>query len=309
VTALVITGPGSGYLTDPTVTIAPPGTGDLGKLCSASIIPGVGVTVSEGITTTGVCQPLGRDTQFNKVCSTPAVTGGLWRTLNTATCNVISSFRNQPTPTDTNKCGVLKQKFTTSVIPGPSPPVVPPSPSPAVSPSPTASPPVVPPTPPFTPCSYRGTYEITPLYGPCNKYFIASGTDDNCSNNLVNLRTKSNLGDKLNRIRWTFATETKLNPINGIVYSDPTNVLANARTGCTNKYLAAPSDPTTLKVGGSAWKWQFVPYPGSNKCDQVNMISENRLDTTAFLQVPKSCDRFRYNATDGGRQRFALKKV
>jgi len=147
------------------------------------------------------------------------------------------------------------------------------------------------------------------LYGPCNKYFIASGTDDNCSNNLVNLRTKSNLGDKLNRIRWTFATETKFNPTNGVVFSDPTNVLANARTGCTNKYLAAPSDPTNLKVGGSAWKWQFVPYPGSNKCDQVNMISENRLDTTAFLQVPKTCDRFRYNATDGGRQRFALKKV
>jgi hypothetical protein len=141
------------------------------------------------------------------------------------------------------------------------------------------------------------------LYGPCDKYYIASGTDDNCSNNLVNLRTKSNLGDKLNRIRWTFATEAKDNE------SEPTQVLANARAGCSNKYLAAPSDPTTLKVGGSAWKWQFVPYPGSSKCDEVNMISQNRIQTTAFLQVPKTCDRFRYNATDGGRQRFRLTKV
>jgi hypothetical protein len=145
------------------------------------------------------------------------------------------------------------------------------------------------------------------MNGPCDKYFLASGTTSDCSYNLVTLRTKSQLGNKMARIRWALATVAE----KGV--STPTNVVAEARVAakgtCTNRNLAAPSDPTTLKVGGSSWQWQFVPYPGSDKCDHVNMISQNRLDTTAFLEVPRTCDRFRYNATDGGRQRFTMKKV
>jgi hypothetical protein len=87
----------------------------------------------------------------------------------------------------------------------------------------------------------------------------------------------------------------------------------SARSGvgaCTNRNLAAPNNPAQgLKVGGSSWQWQFCPYPDSAECDHVNMISENRLDTTAFLSVPKPCKAFRYNESDGGRQRFKLIKV
>jgi hypothetical protein len=39
------------------------------------------------------------------------------------------------------------------------------------------------------------------------------------------------------------------------------------------------------------------------------MISQNRLSTTAFLSVPRTCKTFAYNATDGGRQRFRLTKA
>jgi hypothetical protein len=157
-------------------------------------------------------------------------------------------------------------------------------------------------------CTYKGSYEITPLYGPCNKYYLASGTTSDCSYNYVNLRTKYQLGNKMARIRWAVATVAE----KGL--STPTNVVAEARLSakgsCTNRNLAAPSDPSKgLKVGGSSWKWQIVPYPGSDKCDEVNLISQNRITTTAFLEVPKSCATFRYNATDGGRQRFKMIKV
>lgn len=152
-----------------------------------------------------------------------------------------------------------------------------------------------------------GTYEITPLYGPCNKYYIASGTKSNCAENFVHLRTKSNLGGKYDRVRWAIAATAQ----NGV--GTPTRVVAEARSGvgaCTNRNLAAPSNPIPgLKVGGSSWQWQFRPYPDSAECDHVNMISENRLDTTAFLSVPKPCKTFRYNESDGGRQRFKLIKV
>ena len=299
VTAIQIVTRGSGYLygKTPTITIEAPFSNDIGKLCSPTPIAGLSSSIAVSgavtITTTGRCQPLGIDTYSRKVCSVPAVVNGLsnWNKLGVQTCDTVSSFKAQPNAPTSDSCLLLPQTFITT----------------AISPAPPASPPAVPPATPPSPtplvCSYRGTYEITPLYGPCDKYYIASGTDDNCSNNLVNLRTKSNLGDKLNRIRWTFASESKGS------LGTPTNVLANARTGCTNKYLAAPSDGTNLKVGGAAWKWQFVPYPGGSKCDEVNMISQNRLSTTAFLQIPRTCDRFRYNATDGGRQRFRLRKV
>lgn len=50
------------------------------------------------------------------------------------------------------------------------------------------------------------------------------------------------------------------------------------------------------------------PYPDPAECDHVNMLSENRLDTTA-LSVPKPCKAFGYNGSAGGRQRFKLIKA
>jgi hypothetical protein len=156
-------------------------------------------------------------------------------------------------------------------------------------------------------CRYDGVYELRPLYSPCNKYYIASGTDSDCSNNFVNLRTYSQLGGKPARKNWRLATVAQNN------LSTPTRVEAIARARCgTSKYLAAPNLQASgglLKVGGSAWEWQVMPYPGSKSCEEVNLISQNNLDSRAFLEVPRTCTRFLYNATDGGRQRFRIRKL
>jgi hypothetical protein len=253
------------------------------------------------------------DSEFLLPCSTPqmARTGALVGVAAGAgSCNTNSLWFNGGTGTGAGQNGIAPNTQTFANLPTtfyapfytPTPA---PTPSP-VTPSPKAPSPAKPPSPSPAPivCTYSGNYNLKPLYAPCNNYFIASGTSSDCSNNYVNLRTGSQLGGKPARAVWKFATIAQDN------LSTPTNVLATARTSCTNKYLAAPSDPSQgLKVGGSSWKWQFVPYPGSSKCDEVNMISQNRLATTAFLEVPKTCDRFRYNATDGGRQRFKLVKV
>lgn len=259
------------------------------------------------------------DSEWKMPCSTPKINraGTIVGALDTGSCNTQSLWWNGGTGTgsgtngivsDTETFGFLKSTFLAPFI-GPSPAPAPAPVTPPPSPSPTPpSPTPVPPSPVSPVCTYKGTYQIRPLYAPCNKYYIASGTVDNCSYNLVNLRTKSQLGGKMARIRWAVATVAE----NGL--STPTNVVGEARIAakgsCVNKNLAAPSDPSKgLKVGGSSWKWQIVPYPGSNKCDQVNLISQNRLSTSAFLQVPRSCDRFLYNNTDGGRQRFSMIKV
>lgn len=61
----------------------------MGRLFSSDPIAAIDVTFTEGITTDAQCQSLGRDIQFNKVCSTPAAPDGLWRTVYTGTCNAI----------------------------------------------------------------------------------------------------------------------------------------------------------------------------------------------------------------------------
>eukprot|EP00890_Picochlorum_soloecismus_P001522 jgi/Picsp_1/2370/NSC_05833-R1_hypothetical protein M23134_02055 [Microscilla marina ATCC 23134] len=311
VQSLIVTNAGSGYRSAPTVTIAAPaGSTDLGKLCGPSPIAGLGSSISyttpTPITTSGMCQPLGRDTFANKVCSIPAaVNGGIYEALGVGTCNAVSAFRVEPTATTTSTCGVLGQTFVTTVAPSPaSPPATPPASPPA---TPPASPPATPPSPTPLVCRYDGIYELRPLYSPCNGYYIASGTDSDCSNNFVNLRRFNQLGGKPARKNWRLATVATGS------LGTPTTVEAVARARCTtSKYLAAPNLQNSgyqLKVGGNAWEWQVVPYPGSKSCEEVNLISQNNLDSRAFLEVPRTCTRFLYNATDGGRQRFRIKKV
>eukprot|EP00889_Picochlorum_renovo_P005217 jgi/Picre1/32247/NNA_007593.t1 len=273
------------------------------------------------------------DTEWGSPCSTPLISQPTSNTLTpllgvigAGSCDTVSQFWNGGTGTAAGGNGVTSdgypEAFLTSefiapiITPAPAPaptpapmpaptpaPVPAPSPTPVPSPTPAPSPAPTPSPAPLV-CSYRGIYEIIPLYAPCNRYRIASGTDSDCDYNLVTLRTAGQVGrGKIARLHWEFATIAE----DGL--SVPTNVLARARRGCTNRFLAAPSDPTTLKTGGSSWKWQFVPWPSAISCEEVNVISQNRLSTTAFLQVPRSCDRFRYNATDGGRQRFRLRRV
>ena len=69
-----------------------------------------------------------------------------------------------------------------------------------------------------------------------------------------------------------------------------------------------------LKLGGTFWKWQVVSANPQNSCDEVNLISQNRLDTTAYLSVPKlantTCSgKFAWAAKDGGRARFRITKA
>ena len=281
-------------------------------------------------------QNMALDTEFGKPCSTPPLRSPIANLIESAgiagnyylqagptgpgsprgsgTCNTQSLFWNGGTGTATGANGVnsfsstmldLPSQFLAAIeTPKPAPSPVTPKPAPTPAPTPTGP---TPPGPSPLVCTYRGTYEIKPLYAPCSSYYIASGTKSNCAENFVHLRTKSNLGGKFDRIRWALAATAQ----NGL--GTATRVVAEARAGvgaCTNRNLAAPSDPVKgLKVGGSSWMWQFRPYPDSAECDHVNMISENRLDTTAFLSVPKPCKTFRYNESDGGRQRFRLIKV
>jgi hypothetical protein len=292
-----------------------------------------------------IYQSIAVDQEFNIMCSTPAVRSPIGSTLKSTgivgdyflgdgqnlirgagTCNTRSLWWNgglgaaNGIASAGRSMADLPTNFLAPIItptPAPTPAPTPtptPTPAPAPTPTPTPTPtPVKPPTPAPKPspsplvCTYRGTYQIRPLYAPCDKYYLASGTKSNCAENFVHLRTKSNLGGKYERIRWAIAASAT----NGL--GTPTRVVAEARAGvgaCTNRNLAAPSDPTKgLKVGGSSWQWQFRPYPDSAECDHVNMISQNRLPTTAFLSVPRTCKTFAYNATDGGRQRFRLTKA
>ncbi|KAL4517033.1 hypothetical protein Ndes2526A_g00622 [Nannochloris sp. 'desiccata'] len=115
VSALNVVSPGSGYRTAPTITISAPVTDSIGKLCSPAPITAlpssIAVSNPSTITTTGGCQPLGRDTYTNKVCSVPAAPGGMFSPINAYTCNVVSSFIAQPGSTVTNTCGVIAQSF------------------------------------------------------------------------------------------------------------------------------------------------------------------------------------------------------
>ena len=331
VSNIVVNSPGNGYRTAPTITIGVPESNDLGKLCSPNPVTlptniAVNTPIPGGITSLGQCQPLGRDTQFGKVCSVPAApNGGVWSNLNQGTCNVESSFRNQPTPTDTYKCGILSQSFVTQVIPGPPPPSPvpvpspPPSPAPVPSPSPSPvpSPPPSPapvPSPPPSPapvpsppsplvCTYKGLYRISPLTGSCKNYYLASGTSSNCKNTAVKLRKSYQVKPKYSRIKWELDTQSTENK------GKAGRVMASAMDKCKSKYLAAPSDPTNLKLGGNAWKWQVVPRPDANKCDEVNLISQNRLSKSAYLQVSSSCKSFGWASEDGTAQRFKLRKA
>ena len=179
--------------------------------------------------------------------------------------------------------------------------------SPSVpKPPPAASPPVVPSPPAALKCVYSGTYTVTPLYGPCDAYYVAWASPSNCSNTVVNLRLQGDLGGENARKAWRLSTASEGS------LGKAANIVA-AKT-CTNRNLAAPSDPSKgLKLGGTSWKWQVVPAQGK-KCNEVNLISQNRLDTTAFLSVPKLANnkcsgKFAWVAKDGGRARFKVTKA
>eukprot|EP00889_Picochlorum_renovo_P006437 jgi/Picre1/33467/NNA_008791.t1 len=310
VTQIITTNTGSGYVSGstPTITISSPVSNDIGKLCSPSPITGLptdlAVSSAQAISVSGTCQPLGIDTRTKQVCSVPAVVGGRsnWNKLGVQTCNTVSSFRPQPNSQTTSSCLVLSQTFEASVLPHHHP---------AQHQSQLHlqhQPRHHLPQPRHHQLHWSApTEESTRLF---LSMLHATGTDLPLELTLTVTTTwsPSEPQDRLDRARLPDSTGNLPPLLRMDCLSQPMS-LARARRGCTNRFLAAPSDPTTLKTGGSSWKWQFVPFPGSSSCEEVNVISQNRLSTTAFLQVPNTCDRFRYNATDGGRQRFRLRKI
>jgi len=306
----------------------------------AAVFPGQSSYVVDFSTLLGspdTFSPVAVDTQSRLPCSTPPLlkvptAGSVLGVVGQGTCNTISTFNNGGTgtgaggngiPLDTDVCAVMTTVVNGPLAPVPSPPAaasppaVSPSPSPKVSPSPSPVTPSPSPRPspnpspspaPTLKCTYAGVYRIQPYYSPCNKRFVAWASPSNCSNTVVNLRTYNELGGKLQRAAWALATSStgKL--------GKPANIVAPKT--CANKNLAAPSDPSKgLKLGGAGWKWQVVPATDAPKsCNMVNLISQNRLSTTAFLSVPKLANKqcsgkFGYAAKDGGRQRFKITKV
>jgi hypothetical protein len=155
------------------------------------------------------------------------------------------------------------------------------------------------PSPPPSPkiaCSFSGEFLITPLYAPCNKYYI-SYVYPNCANTDVSLRTRRQLGNKPKRAVWQLlgaflAPNTTL----------ATEITASERSACPAKYL---QDTGTL-VGVPEKEWIFTPAGKGNDCSQVNIYSVTK---GTYLSVPNSCNSISYASKDGGRQRFKIRQV
>ena len=200
----------------------------------------------------------------------------------------------------------------------------PPTPSPSPSPKPVPSPipvPVVPEPVPVAPipvpdpepspvalsCSYQGTFRISPAYSPCNTKFVtltATATASNCSKATVNLRSATQMRNRMKLAEWAIST-----PPEGALGS-PLNILA--RASCSARALTVPGDLTNLALGELTSRWKIVPADTGDDCNLVNLIpydSTRQIVLLRYLSVPRTCDRFTFAGSDGGRQRFVLKKI
>jgi hypothetical protein len=284
VTSIYVNNVGSGYRTTPSVYVGPPQTSSIGKLCSptpiAALSFSVGYSLPLTISTTGFCQPIGRDTYLNRVCSTPAVPGGVTSALNVYTCNVLSSFRAQPTASATSACGILAQSFISyATLPPPSPPPAPPAP-PSSPPPPTPPPsPPVPPTPPSTPpprppspprvktCRWVGNYIIESV--ACPGRFIAFNTNatanGGCNNGTIMLRTgdQSRGNKKLWQFNGAYTVGAKLMP-SGIISTGRYDTCP--RTPKT--HLGAQFDKTQPVITSKA-SFNIIPVNVNFNCAQV----------------------------------------
>ena len=277
VNGITITNPGSGYLSTPlpTVTIAPPGTDNTGKLCSLNPISGldpamssVGFPVPTGVSTTGQCQPIGRDTVANVPCSIPAAPKGIYSPINVGTCNVASSFIVQPGSTTTSTCGVLAQSFITSVAASPAKP---PTPAPGPGPTPTSAPT---PTPSPTP-TFRGRFQIGSV--ACKgKFLAASGS---CGDKLVYLRTTSQ--SKGSRTFW--AIDGTAGVATGV-----TSVVRVGKCNGNTNLASAQSTPTPV-IGGGSWKVILTPVDPATP-NVVTIAATDKTYKGKYLQVGDKCD-------------------
>ena len=268
VSGISVLSPGSGYRTAPTVTIgAPNGGTNVGKLCGPAPIPNLpnAITTATSITPTGSCQPLGRDTYLNQVCSIPAAPGGVYEPLNVGNCNVVSSFIAQPGSTVTSACGVVPQSFVVTATAAPAPA---PTPAPAPKPTPAPSPTPAPVPAPAAACAYVGTYNIESV--ACPTKFIAYNNDPKsnnaCKNSTLMLRTDSQ--SKGARKYW----KLQATAVAGTVPTASAQIAVGRTDKCVDdKYtnLAAANSSPTPRLAGSGWKNRIIPVDASKGCDTV----------------------------------------
>ena len=292
IASLIVTSGGSGYRTNPTVTIAAPPTDQLGKLCSSTPIPTLSTniayppSITAGVTLLGSCRPLGRNTLTNRVCSIPSVAGGEWNPLDTFTCNVQSSFINQPNATVSGNCGILSQSFVTVVFTAPSPPPPPPFPPPpppsptptptsTPTPSPTSTPnPTSRPTPTSNPsgrtCIYDGIYRIE-SYGCAGQYITYNlGSKSVCGDVTLLLRNGKQAPGLQNQ--WRLQASYTVGEV-----LDPRPIVAVGRTtsqSCKSQgaYQLAPrNEQPWIRLGGSAFTFRIQPINPYVNCNVVRI--------------------------------------
>lgn len=282
IAALTVTGSGLGYRTPPTITIAPPTNANFGKLCSSNpifLLPnGFSTAITAGITPTGECRPLGRNTVTNKVCSDPAVSGGETGSLNVFTCNVESSFIAQPGSTATSNCGVLAQSFT---IPAPFNPT--PTPTPSSTPSPTPTPTATPTPTPSKSCTYSGVYRLESA-GCIGQYIAYNIGTAACKNTAILLRTVKQAAGQ--RTQWR---------LNAVATSDKipleSSIAAVGRATCANPAvinLAASTNQPVLRLGSSLSKLRIKPVDFAS-CAVVTIQATSGSHSGKFLGFKPPC--------------------
>lgn len=307
ISSLLVNSGGSGYRTNPTVTITAPTSDQLGKLCSINPITSLsntiayGASISAGVTTTGQCRPMGRNTFTNRVCSIPAVFGGEYNPLDIFTCNVVSNFIPQPGSTVTNAtCGILAQSFTatvpTSPSPSPSPTPSPtPTPTPTPSPTPTPTPTSTPnptPSPTSTPssrkCTYDGNYRLE-SYGCSGQYITFDiGSAAECQNTTVLLRTGRQAPGLENQWKLKASYVFGKNPTEAPILALGRIVSRSCKKyGATN--LAPMNERPWLRLGGNAFKLKIRPVDEYKTCNLVTIQAMNGNFAGSYLGYKAPC--------------------
>ena len=151
-------------------------------------------------------------------------------------------------------------------------------------------------------CAYNGIYRIRTLDGPCGDLYLASGTNDNCSDMRVTLRSVGSLGQKWDRINWSL----NQSPLGS------TTVVSMGRSECVYEYLMYNTNDSSLTTGeySPMNRWLFLPVTGVGECDVVNIASSERVEAKEdpVLKVSESCE-FGFTVLKEYAQKFKLTRV
>lgn len=154
---------------------------------------------------------------------------------------------------------------------------------------------------PIKQCAYMGVYRISPLDGPCSSSYIASGTDDDCDNTEVNLTPVENLGQNLDRIKWS---------INAISGREPTTIISLGRDQCAYKYLNGNLTTPSVSMSNAIMQlgWVIIPVDSQESCNSTYVAILDSSDEIYFLTVTESCT-FDFVKTQSDAQKFKMTAV